>query len=237
MYGWHPVRMRLKWGVTDDLRGALATLRLAFAAALSTAVILGAVACGDGTQNGAALFQSFATSIGAKPIRPGVQIGLLYYDVYNKSSATISIDSVSIAGRGVGTVVRVVQIKMAPLRYGLHDDEPHSVPAALYTTNPPVFFEGSICRKQALVPVRAFRLTPGSVARMWIVLRAMRPGKWVIPAHVIYYSQGPVRYKQTLAVRAYGSVADGAPYIPPDWATAKCVIPEGAAYLPGYRAP
>jgi hypothetical protein len=199
--------------------------------------VLTVAGCGrEGVQAGTALLQDRSTSIGAKAIRPGFEVGLLYYDIVNNSDSTVVIDSVGIAGIGIGTVVRPVQIKIAPLRFGRHRYEVNSVVGALYTTNPPVFFEGKHCRKQALAPVKGFRMTPGSDARIWIVIRALRPGKWVIPSHVIYYSQGRVRYRQVEPWRAYGSVADDAAYIPPYDAMAKCVGPEGATFLPGYHA-
>jgi hypothetical protein len=195
------------------------------------------VACGSGgIQSGTAFAQEVYTSIGAKAIRPGTELGLLYYDFENTSNSTVVIDSVGITGPGIGTVVRPVQVMMAPMRSGWHHYELHSTALALYTTDPPVNFEGKGCRKQALVPVKGFRMTPGSEARVWVVLRALRPGRWVIPQHVLYYTQGGVRYRQAEQLRAYGLVTDNAAYIPPTYTMAECVRPEGARFLPGFHA-
>ena len=124
---------------------------------------------------------------------------------------------------------------MAPLRFGWHHYQSDSTPLALYTTDPPVFFEGNQCRKQMLIRLRGFRMTPGSEARVWIVLRALRPGRWLIPYYVIYYTQDHVRYRQIEPLRAYGSVSKIATYIPPYWAMAQCVGPEHVEYLSGYH--
>jgi hypothetical protein len=160
----------------------------------------------------------------------------LYYDIVNTSHQTVVLYSVGISGPGIWTVVRPVQIMIAPLRFGWHNYEPHSVAAALYTTDPPVNYEGLVCRRQALFPLKGFRMTPGSDARFWIVVRALRPGRWVIPRHVIYYTQSGVRYRQAEPWRAYGLVAARAAYIPPAYTMAHCVGPEGARFLPGHHA-
>jgi len=204
-------------------------------AAAAVVVVLVAGGCGSGVQSGSALAHDVFTSIGAKAIRPGFEIGLLYYDFENTSSSALVIDSVGISGPGIGTVVRPVQIKIAPLRYGYRDYELHSIAASLYTTDPPVLMERN-CRKQALFPVKGFRMTPGTDVRVWIVLRAERPGHWVIPQHVIYYTQNRTRYRQAEPLRAYGLVTADAVYIPPEWDEADCVRPERSRFLPGYHS-
>jgi hypothetical protein len=219
-----------------DRRASHATWRLAGYILVFALVVPNIASCGSRNPAGTTFFRDYATSIGAKAIRPGFEIGLLYFDINNTSTSTAVINSVAIPGPGIGTVVRPVQIRLAPLQAGPNDYETNSVAGALYTTNPPVLFEGHACRKQALAPVRGFRMRPGSVARIWIVLRAIRPGKWSISSHVISYTVGKARYRQVEPVRAYGSVADHAAYIPPDSEMAECVGPEGAAFLPGYRA-
>jgi hypothetical protein len=197
-------------------------------------VVLIAGGCGSGEQSGSALAPEVFSSIGAKAIRPGFEIGLLYYDFENTSSSALVVNSVGISGPGIGTVVRPVEIKIAPLRYGYHGYEPHSVAAALYTTDPPVLMERN-CRRQALFPVRGFLMTPGTDVRIWIVLRAERPGHWVIPQHVLYYTQDGSRYRQAEPLRAYGLVTTTAAYIPPEWNEADCIRSEGARFLSGYH--
>jgi hypothetical protein len=76
-------------------------------------IILTAAGCSGDTRAGTALEYSAPTSIGAEPIKPGFEIGLLYYDIDNTSTSTIVIDRVGIAGAGIGRVVRVADMKMA----------------------------------------------------------------------------------------------------------------------------
>ena len=202
------------------------------------AIALAAAGCaGGGVQAGSA-FQYPPTQTGVKPIRPGFETGLLDLFLENTSNSTLVLDSVGLSGPGMGTVMRPVTVEIAPQRFGRHTyiPEQNFVPEGLYTVTPPVVFLGNRCEKQTLVSVKGFRMTPGSQARVWIVLRAMRPGKWVIPFHVIYYTVAGVRYREAVPLREAGSVARNARYIPPDWAEAKCVGPQtGAKFLPGYH--
>jgi hypothetical protein len=189
-----------------------------------------------GFQAGHAFTHDFPISTGAKPIRPGTEIGLLDLYLDNGTSSTVVINSIGISGPGAGTVIRPVKVEIAPLRFGRRNYEKNAVPSALYSTDPPVFFYGRKCHKQALFPAKGYRMTPGSQVRVWIVLRALRPGKWVIPDHVVNYAADGTRYRQVIPLREHGSVAAHATYIPPDWAEAKCVGPEKASFLPGYHA-
>jgi hypothetical protein len=199
--------------------------------------LLGVAGCGHGgIQDGHAFSRDDAIETGDKPIRPGTEIGLLDVYLENGSDSTVVISSVGIRGPGIGTVIRPVEVKIAPLRFGRHRYEKNATPSSLYTSDPPVVFYGTGCHRQALFPVRGFRMTPGSQVRVWIVLRALRPGKWVIPRHVIYYSVGGTRYQQAIPLREYGSVTAHATYIPPERAQVQCMNQEHARFLAGYHA-
>jgi len=215
--------------------GTLAAARaLAAMVALTACVLTG---CGSGGSSGNAFEKGYPTQSGNKPIRPGFEIGLLELFLQNNSHATVVLNSIGVSGPGMGTVVRAVQIEVAPLRYGYHRLEPDSVPSSLYEMTPPVFYEHSRCRKQLLVPVSGFRMAPGSQAWVWIVLRALRPGRWAIPYHVVNYSADGVRYSERIPLTEYGAVDKRAAYIPPYWGFAKCVGPAtGATFLPGYHS-
>jgi hypothetical protein len=191
---------------------------------------------GCGTTGGNALVRGIPTKVGSKAVPPGTDIGLLYVYLQNKSDSTIVLNSVSIRGPGIGSVVRLVQMDIAPLRSGRHHVLPNSVPSSQYPTDPPVFWEGH-CRKQALFPVKGFKMTPGSRAWLWVVLRAAKPGRWTIPSHTIYYTMNGVKNRQVIPESAYGSVSKGAAYIPPYYQMARCVGPQtGAKFLPGFHA-
>jgi hypothetical protein len=187
-------------------------------------------------QDGHALAQDPPTSIGDKPIRPGTEIGLLdlYFD--NDGDSTVTITSVGITGAGIGTVIRPIEMRIAPLRFGRHRYERNATPSSLYTSEPPVLFYGIRCHRQALFPVGGYRMTPGSQVRVWIVLRALRPGKWAIPRHVVYYTAGGSRYRQAIPLREYGSVTAHATYIPPERDQVRCMRQEDARFLAGYHA-
>lgn len=118
-----------------------------------------------GVQAGHAFTHDFPVSTGTKPIRPGTEIGLLDLYLDNGSSSTVVINSIGISGPGAGTVIRPAKVEIAPLRFGRRNYETNAVPSALYSTDPPVFFYGRKCHKQALFPVKGYRMTPGSQVR------------------------------------------------------------------------
>jgi hypothetical protein len=74
----------------------------------------------------------YGTGVGPWITRAGWQQGFLFGDATNNSHSTLTIDSVSLAGRGVGSVV-TVSVMIAPLVTGIHAD-----PGANYQTDPPV---------------------------------------------------------------------------------------------------
>jgi hypothetical protein len=203
---------------------------------LAGAAVLSGGCSAGGVPDGTAFTQHPALITGNKPIRPGFEFGLLDDFLENSSRSTLVIDSVDLSGPGIGRVVRPVEVAMAPLRYGHHRYEYNATPESFYYTDPPVIFSFHRCHRQALFRLRGFRMTPGSQARLWIVLRTLRPGRWVIPARVVYYTINGVRYRQSEPVREWGSVSDRAVNIPPDWAEAQCVGPAtGARLLSGYH--
>jgi hypothetical protein len=79
------------------------------ALALGVAIALTA-SSSQGTANGQALAPG-STHIDG--LAPGDQIGALFVDLENRSASPLRLDSVSFTGQGVGTVVRVVEVKIA----------------------------------------------------------------------------------------------------------------------------
>ncbi|MGI9006696.1 MAG: hypothetical protein ACR2FU_10970 [Streptosporangiaceae bacterium] len=65
---------------------------------------------------GTILVPGYRTSSGLAPLKPGTQLGLLDVYLQNRSRSPITIDSVSGVGRGLGTVIKVVEVKIAPAR-------------------------------------------------------------------------------------------------------------------------
>jgi hypothetical protein len=209
--------------------------------ALIGATVLCAIGCTSSRGSvhaGTAIGQDYATTIGSPPIRPGTELGWLYVYLDNTSKSTLLINSVAISGPGIGTVVRPAEVKVAPLRSGLHHYYVmNGTPGGTYMTDPPVAGYSAHCHKQALFPVAGFRMTPGSQVRIYVVLRALRPGKYAVPSQVIYYAAQGVNYRQSMPFRFWGSVADKARIIPIDPAQIECVKPAAARVLSGWHLP
>jgi hypothetical protein len=189
-------------------------------------------------QPGTAFARSGLSGAGAKPMRPGVELGWDYWYIeLADPRAAVLIDSVRMSGPGMGTVARVIEIKVAPLRIGDHD-YPDAVPGGLYYTDPPVIASRGGCEKQELFAPHGYHMIPGSQARMYFVLRYLRPGKYSIMHQVIYYTQHGVKYKQAFNITFHGSVAYDPPIFEVDPAQAECVGPRaGVRLLSGWRLP
>lgn len=199
-------------------------------AVASVVIALAAAGCtGTGTPAGTALDPGYSTIWGTAPRRPGDQLGLLDVALRNRSRSPLTINSVTIPGRGVGTVIRVIEVKIAP------DLAPaKAVVGGAYETDPPVYFIGW-CRRQVLRPVHGYRLAPGAQARLWEVFDYVRPGRFAIRKHIITYTQNGTRYQQTIPTGYNGSVAPHAKYLLPDPPQARCVSSMRARFLPNLK--
>jgi hypothetical protein len=125
-------------------------LRNFHAASLAVSTVLAAAACtasatSDGPATGTALVRGYATTFGLAPIRPGTQLGLLYADVHNRSRSPINLSSVTLVGHGVGTVIKILEVKIAPLETGNK-----AVPGGAYEVYPPAAYwpPAASCGKQ-----------------------------------------------------------------------------------------
>jgi hypothetical protein len=89
-------------------------------------VVLGAAAgCATSVPaTAAALSPGAETTYGLAPLKPGPQLGLLDVDLVNRSHLPITLDSVTGIGRGLGTVIRVVEVKIAPAHGNGSKDSP-----------------------------------------------------------------------------------------------------------------
>src|SRR5258707_14723958 len=81
------------------------------ALALGVAIALTAYSS-QGMATGQALAPGSTYIDGLAPIRPGDQVGTLFVDLENRSASPLLLDYVSFTGQGVGTVVRVVEVKI-----------------------------------------------------------------------------------------------------------------------------
>jgi hypothetical protein len=183
-------------------------------------VILGAAlagcAQGGGIAGGTALNDSpGSSSMGVAPLPPGSKMGILNLAFYDRSDQALTITGVTITGRGLGTVARVTEIKIAPVGYD---------PGGLYVTDPPVFhfLQGSRlgpagCNVQALRPPRGYAVVPGTAQGrhniyLWAVVQMLHPGRYSSLGSTGYYTQAGQPYHDFVTLGFNGSVSTRAPW-------------------------
>jgi hypothetical protein len=184
--------------------------------------------CSNGTPRGTALSASWMAggTSGISPLRPGLQLGVLDVLLHNSSRLPVTIDSIEIRGRGVGTVIRVLQVRIAPFQAAAK-----AVPGSAYNTDPPVQWIAGSCHEQILRPVRGYRLLPGQNAYIWEIIDAIGPGRYHVPDHVVTYSQGGTQYQAAIDTGYQGTVADHARYIAAQASQTRCLKATGARLL------
>jgi hypothetical protein len=178
-------------------------------------VILGAALTGctqdSGVAGGTALNDSpGSSSMGVAPLPPGSKMGILNLAVYNRSDQPLTITGITITGRGLGTVARVTEIKIAPVGYD---------PGGLYVSDPPVyhFLQASRlgpagCNMQELRPPRGYVLPPGTGNGrhnifIWAVVQMVHPGRYSSLGSTVYYTQRGTHYRDFVTLGFNGSVA------------------------------
>jgi hypothetical protein len=153
------------------------------------------------------------------------------HDIFAAGGA---LQSVSFPGRGVGTVVRIVQTEIGPSIAGKIPPSQitKGVPGA-YRTDPPVSWwpPTRTCGKQVLDPVRGYVLPPRGIARVRVVLQAIRPGRYRF-GHVLHYTQSGRQYQEVIQEVVHGHVASHAPYIPVDSTEKTCLKRTKTRLLP-----
>jgi hypothetical protein len=176
----------------------------------------------------------YGTGVGPLITRPGWEYGYLFGDADNTSHSTLTIKSISLHGPGVGAVIALPDVRIAP-QFG----KPGTVvPSTNYLTDPPVYAGTHGCLKQALYPSKGYRLAPGRNFLIWIVVKALKPGRWSIPAQVITYTEDGGTYTHSFPIHYWGTVKTDAhvsPRLVPADNQAQCVKPEGARYLAHYH--
>jgi len=204
---------------------------------MAALLVCAAASCGTSSPaGGTALVPGYRTISGLAPLRPGTQLGLLVVYLQNRSRSPITINSVRGLGRGLGAVIKVVEVKIAPARGADGKAVPDGVPGGSYQTDPPVFWTGpGACNEERLVRLRGFRLAAGGLARVWIVVQAARPGRFAISGHLVRYTRGGTAYQQLIPEGYRGSVSRTARFIPIDWSEARCLKITKTRVLPGQR--
>jgi hypothetical protein len=180
---------------------------------MATAALAGC-AQGGGVAGGTELDDSpGSSSMGVRAMPPGADIGILNLAIYNRGDQPLTITGVAITGRGLGTVARVMDIKIAPVSYD---------PGGLYVTDPPVFhfLRGSRlgpagCSVQGLRPAHGYVLLPGTGHGLhnifiWAVVQMLHPGQYSSLGSTVYYTQQGTRYRDFVKLGFNGSVAPNA---------------------------
>jgi hypothetical protein len=193
-------------------------------AAVLLVLVFLVVGCGGSPASsfptGAALDPGYAMLYGLAPLKPGTQLGLLDVDLLNRGNAAITLDSVSGIGRGLGTTIKVVEVKIAPSEAGNK-----GTTGGAFEVDPPVYFwkPTNSCGRQVLLRLRGFRLAAGALARVWIVIQAARPGRFSVGTHLIRYSVNGTEYQQPIPTGYKGTVSRKAPFLPIDPSEARCI--------------
>ncbi len=202
-------------------------------AAIAAVVLCVAAGCAaSAPATATALNPGAEMTYGLAPLKPGTQLGLLDVDLVNRSRLPITLESVEGIGRGLGTVIRVVEVKIAPA----HGTGRQDTPGGAYQTDPPVWWVGrGTCIKQRLLPLHGFRLAPGGPARVWIVVQVARPGRFAVTGYFVRYTQEGTLYQQLIPTGYKGLASRTAPFIPVYWAQARCLKSMKPRLLRGQR--
>jgi hypothetical protein len=167
-------------------------------------------------------------TFGIAPLRPGLQLGLLDVLLHNTTHQPITIDSITVPGKGIGTVIRVVKVEIAP--FSVHG----GVPGGAFNTYPPVEVVAGRCSEQALRPVHGYRMGPGANVNVLVVIQARSPGRYRVTHHVVDYTQGGTQYSQSITTGYTGSVARNVASRPADPTQTRCLKSTGARLLPWF---
>ena len=209
----------------------------AAASGLTASIMLAAAACTtsatrDGPATGTAVVRGYATIFGLAPIRPGTQLGLLYAVVQNRSRSPVTLSSITLVGHGVGTVIKILEVKIAPRETGNK-----AVPGGAYVLHPPAAYSATcgLMREAAPGPLPGFRLAPGTQARVWFRIQGAAPGPFAVKGDLVRYRQRRGSATSSSSLTGHpGSVSRTAPFIPIDKEQARCIKSENVQPLSGH---
>jgi len=117
----------------------------------------------------------------------GEQWATMNASLHNTSTKPLIIRTLTVAGPGIGSVVRVLDTMIAPIPA---DHDSLSVTSGgVWRTYPPVQKRGQDCAIQTLEPVEGFVLPPGGVARALLLLEATSVGRFKFKGVEVSYEQ------------------------------------------------
>jgi hypothetical protein len=187
---------------------------------LAVVVVVVAVACGrpSGIESGHAFERVFATRAGFATLPPGGRLGALDIYLHNVSSSVVTIRHLVPIGTGVGSVISETRVRAVPERGGIH-----AMPGGGYTSDPPVFSIDGVCHVPTLRPLSGFSLPPDGTMRVWMVLRALAPGRYVVTAHRVVFRENGETFAQVIPTGYEGRVVAGATPPRPDHGVRPCL--------------
>jgi len=127
----------------------------------------------------------------------------------NESSGPIVIKDIRLAGDGVGSVVKVVKVEIAP---GSDDPSQYTSGGIFYSYPPAQQMESGECAVQRLFPVDGYVLPPATggipaLAHVMILMEAVAPGSFHVTSDVVTYQQGASERQAALGYGLRGAVA------------------------------
>jgi hypothetical protein len=173
---------------------------------LAVGLLVIVAACG--TPEGAAIQVGDSEQSGLVTLRTGAELGIDFTFLTNIADHPITIIAIKPVGRGLGTVIRPVETKIA-----IHK---RSLPRAAYIEDPPVLNYGNgKCGVQRLGRVSGFVLRRGvrHAISTWMVLLGVHPGRYNVHGVIITYVQDGHRVQQMFPHGFAGRVKADAPLL------------------------
>jgi hypothetical protein len=161
-----------------------------------------------GTPAGSAIQVGDSEEGGLVTFRTGAELGVHFAFLTDIADQPITIIAIKPVGRGLGTVIRPVETKIA-----IHKG---SIPRSAYIEDPPVLNHGNgKCDVQRLARVNGYVLRRGvrHAISIWMVLLGVHPGRYNIPGVVITYLQDGRRVEQTFMHGFSGRITADAPLL------------------------
>jgi hypothetical protein len=159
--------------------------------------------------SGTAFVQPGPAKFLLNPVKPGEEWVLLIAFLKNATGEPLMLRGVRLRGEGLGRVVDVIQLRIAPLppdsgEYGF-------VPSGIFKTYPPAILLGGkvTCNSQTLRPIGGYVMGPAREARILVLMRAAKPGEFSVRFHEVTYSQSGREFMQSLPVGMRGTVSEG----------------------------
>jgi hypothetical protein len=137
---------------------------------------------------GSAFEQPGPAELSLSAVKPGEQWVLLIAFLKNVARQPLMLRAVMLRGEGLGSVVDIVQMRVAPLPPD--SGEFGFVPSGIFKTYPPGILLGgeTRCNVQTLRPISGYVIEASREARISVLMRAMETGKFSVRFHDVKYS-------------------------------------------------